>query len=64
MKTASILVVARHPLEQGYPKYEVDRRRMRDLEDAQMYLEVHGGTLMEKIDAMTPWHVLYGRVID
>jgi hypothetical protein len=51
----------KHPLEQGYPKYEVNRRPMRDWEDAKIYLQVHGGTLMEKIDAMTPWHVLQSK---
>jgi hypothetical protein len=47
--------------DKGYPKYEVNDRPMRDWEDAQMYWQVYGGTLMEKIDWMTPWHVLQSK---
>lgn len=41
-----------------YPKYEVNRRVFPTYEDALVYWEVHGGILMQKLDSMTPWHVL------
>ena len=43
---------------QPYPKYEVNHKAMQGWEDALMYWTVYGGLLMEKLDAMTPWHVL------
>jgi hypothetical protein len=42
----------------GYPKYEVNNRIMRNWEDALQYFTVYGGVIMEKLDHMTPWHVL------
>jgi hypothetical protein len=53
-----MLVAESEENDMKYPKYEVNGRSMRDWEDAQMYWRVYGGVLMEKIDAMTPWHVL------
>jgi hypothetical protein len=41
-----------------FPKYEVNDRPMPNWEYALMYWQVYGGVLMEKLDAMTPWHVL------
>lgn len=41
-----------------YPQYEVNGRIMRDYADAQQYWEVHGGTMMETLDNMTPGYVL------
>jgi hypothetical protein len=43
---------------QPYPKYEVNHKVMRDWNDALFYWMVYGGVLMEKLDVMTPWHVL------
>src|SRR5271154_398921 len=42
----------------GYPKYTVNGRIMKDYNDASDYWTVHGGTMMEKLDQMTPAHVL------
>jgi hypothetical protein len=47
----------------GYPRYEVNHRPIRNRKDAQMYWQVYGGVLMEKIDAMTPWHVLQTKAL-
>jgi acyl-CoA hydrolase len=44
--------------EQEKPRYTVNGRIMRDYEDANLYWQVYGGTLMEKLDRMTPAHVL------
>jgi acyl-CoA hydrolase len=41
-----------------YPQYTVDGKVMRDYEDANLYWTVYGGVLMQKLDQMTPWHVL------
>jgi hypothetical protein len=43
---------------QGYPKYTVNGRIMKDYNDASDYWTVHGGVMMEKLDNMTPAHVL------
>ena len=39
-------------------KYTVNNRVCTSYEDANLYWQVYGGVLMEKIDHMTPWHVL------
>ena len=44
--------------QEEYPKYEVNNRIMRNWEDALLYWSIYGGVLMEKLDHMTPWHVL------
>jgi hypothetical protein len=41
-----------------YPKYEVNGKVMRDYNDARLYFSIYGGVMMEKLDQMTPWHVL------
>jgi hypothetical protein len=42
----------------NYPKYEVNGKVMRDYDDARLYFAIYGGVMMEKLDCMTPWHVL------
>ena len=42
-----------------YPKYEVNGKVMRDWTDAFRYWSVYGGVMMQKLDSMTPWHVLH-----
>ena len=42
-----------------YPQYEVNRKVFgTDYTTASMYWQLHGGILMEKLDHLTPWHVL------
>ena len=41
-----------------YPQYTVNGRACTSYEDAKQYWESKGGTLMEKLDAKTPAHVL------
>ena len=41
-------------------RYTVNHRIMRDYEDANLYWQVHGGVLMEKIDGL-PAHVLQSK---
>jgi len=42
-----------------YPQYTVNGKKFgTDYETANMYYKVNGGVLMEKLDPMTPWHVL------
>ena len=42
-----------------YPQYTVNGKKFgTDYETANMYWKIHGGVLMEKIDHMTPSHVL------
>jgi hypothetical protein len=42
-----------------YPQYEVNRKVFgTDYATANLYWQANGGILMEKLDAMTPWHVL------
>lgn len=44
-----------------YPQYTVNGRVMLDYQDANLYWQVYGGTMMQKIDCMTPWHVLQSK---
>ena len=42
-----------------YPQYTVNRHVFgTDYATANLYWHVYGGILMEKLDHMTPWHVL------
>jgi len=41
-----------------YPKYDVNKRQFDSFAEANQYHMVHGGLLMEKLDAFTPWHTL------
>ena len=42
-----------------YPQYEVNRKVFgTDYATANLYWQANGGILMEKLDAMTSWHVL------
>lgn len=45
-----------------YPKYTVNGKTFgTDYDQANMYWQANGGTLMEKLDSMTPWHVLQSK---
>lgn len=57
-QVAESLARAKTAAPQGYPKYTVNGRIMKDYKDANDYWTVHGGTMMEKLDNMTPAHVL------
>ena len=42
-----------------YPQYTVNGFKFgSDYKTANQYWLIHGGVLMEKLDTMTPWHVL------
>jgi len=41
-----------------YPQYTVNGRKFATYEEANFYWQAKGGTLMEKLDALTPAHVL------
>ena len=59
MYGANKMGAAYNPRPEGkYPSYTVNGRIMRGYEDANQYWQVHGGVMMEKLDAMTPAHVL------
>lgn len=48
-----------------YPQYTVNGKTFgSDYETANMYWQNHGGTLMEKLDHMTPAHVLQSKPVE
>ncbi len=49
----------------SYPQYTVNGRTFgKDYETANMYWQLRGGVLMEKLDSMTPAHVLQTKPIE
>ena len=47
-----------------YPQYEVNHKVFgQDYATANIYWQLNGGILMEKLDSMTPWHVLQSKEI-